>query len=184
MVLCGRRLPWESYRCCLRAAAELDRHHRGAEAWALFQATSRALLGSQFRVDCKPCVGLIQAGEAVATVGRRLVARVYRLVFTSLHDAEAVVWVLAHTSEQDIGIKLIGNGRKLTAADRDSNSLAARLAKLAVEEHRVPSHLRSVVNKHELQASGRSGSVDWHGRRVGQSLRRGPRSRHGGVPEG
>ena len=58
------------------------------------------------------------------------------------------MWIPAHTSEHDIGIKLIGNGRKLTAVDRDSNSLADRLAKLAVEEHRVPPAVLSAVNKH------------------------------------
>ena len=120
----------------------------GAEARALFQATSRALPGPQFYVDCKPCVDLIHAGVAVATEGRRLLARVYRLVFASLHDPERVVWIPAHTSEHDIGIKSIGDGRKLTAVDRDSNSLADRLAKLAVEEHRVPPVVLSAVNKH------------------------------------
>ena len=50
--------------------------------------------------------------------------------------------------EHDIRIQEIGNGRKPTAVDRDSNSLADKLAKLAVEEHRVPPLVLTAVNKH------------------------------------
>jgi hypothetical protein len=120
----------------------------GAEAWALFQAMSRAVPGSSFRVDCKPCVDMVHAGEAVATEGRRILARVFKLVFTALHDSESVVWIPAHTSESDVGVKVIGNGQTLTAIDREANSLADKLAKLAVEEHRVPPNVRSAFGKH------------------------------------
>ena len=41
----------------------------------------------------------------------------------------------AHTAKQDVGIKLLSDGSKLTALDRRGNAEADRMAKHAVEEH-------------------------------------------------
>lgn len=48
-----------------------------------------------------------------------MLVRVFNFMFKSLYDVEDVVWVPAHSSEHEIGIKMIRNGRKLTAIDRD-----------------------------------------------------------------
>ena len=52
--------------------------------------------------------------------------------------AELVVWMSAHTSEDDVGRKLLSNGERLTATDRFGNAEADFLAKEAIEEHTVP----------------------------------------------
>ena len=107
---------------------------------------------TDYRVDCLPCVRMVHVGEQAATEGRRQLARVFRLLFTAIHDPKSVVWMPAHTTEEDVAVKRIGNGRKLTAIDRDSNGLADQLAKFAVEEHRVPEQVRKAVKRHfELQ---------------------------------
>ena len=103
-----------------------------------------------FKVDCKPCVGLIKAGPSVAGQGKRRLARVYRLIFTSLdeHDAENVVWMPAHTSEDEVGKGRLGDGSFLTATDRFGNAEADKLAKIGVEAHRVPMQIRDEVQRH------------------------------------
>ena len=81
-------------------------------------------------------------------------ARVYKLVFTAIDSESAmrVVWMPAHTSEDAVGVLRLGDGTFLSATDRFGNSEADRLAKLAVEEHRVPATVRQAVQKHtELQ---------------------------------
>lgn len=92
-----------------------------------------------------------------------------------------LLWVPAHSSEHDIGVKVAGNGHKFTAVDRGSDSLAAKLAKLAVEEHRVPPLVFEAVGKHfRLQED----LVRWVGT-VGHLAKRsdgGAESRHECVP--
>ena len=43
----------------------------GAEAWAVHKASSWARPGSQFRVDCQPCVDVVVVGPAVVGLGKR-----------------------------------------------------------------------------------------------------------------
>ena len=110
--------------------------------------------GTTFKVDCEPCVDMVAAGPQVATQGKRMLARVYKQVFTAI-DAEAakmVVWMPAHTPEDAVGVLRIGDGSFLTATDRYGNDEADRLAKSAVEELRVPRDVREAVREHtELQ---------------------------------
>ena len=55
-----------------------------AEAWALYEAASRALPGTIFKVDCRPCVDMVLVGPEVAIQGKRMLAHVYRLLFTAI----------------------------------------------------------------------------------------------------
>ena len=112
----------------------------GSEAWALHEGSSGALPGTVFKFDCKPCVDLMKAGLSVAGQGKRMIARIYRLIFTSIdeHSAANVVWMLAHTSADEVGKRKLGDGTLLSATDRFGNAEADRLAKLGVEAHRVP----------------------------------------------
>ena len=121
----------------------------GAEAWAMHEASSRALPGTVFKVDCKPCVDMIKAGLSVAGQGKRLLARVFWLIFTSIDDsaAECVVWMPAHTSADEVGVRKIGNGTRLTATDRFGNAEADRLLKLGVEAQRVLEQVREEVQR-------------------------------------
>ena len=120
----------------------------GAEAWALFQAGSRAEPGTKYRVDCKSVVDLLHAGPLVATASSRPLARLFRLLFTVFDDISVheIVWMPAHTSEADVGRLSLGDGSKLSAHDRDANGCADELAKAAVEAHRVPLEVRKTIS--------------------------------------
>ena len=91
------------------------------------------------RVDCQPCVDALHKGLAWATRDKRPLAWVDSLMLAALDDTEpdAVVWMPAHTKESDVGRLYLGNGSTLTQLDRKGNNEANRLAKLAVEAHRV-----------------------------------------------
>ena len=117
----------------------------------MFQAASRAVPGVRFRVDCLPCVSAFHKGRAWAATDNRPLARVHRLMHEALEEAgpECMVWMPAHTKAEDVGVLELGNGEKLTVVDRHSNAEADRLAKLAVEEHRVPAETRRKVRTHE-----------------------------------
>lgn len=83
----------------------------GAEAWAVHEITMRARSGTGFRVDCKPCVDMVASWAKVATSGKRMLARAYKMLFGAMDAAaEMVVWMPAHTTEDDVGRKLPSNG--------------------------------------------------------------------------
>ena len=53
----------------------------GSEAWALLQASLRALPGlCTYKGDCLPCIQMVKAGLASATAASRVLARVYALL--------------------------------------------------------------------------------------------------------
>jgi len=119
----------------------------GAEAWAVLQAAYVAELGSQFRIDCEPCVKAIHRGRAWATSAERPHARLYGLLFSAIDDTpvEAFVWMPSHTGLADVGRLLLGDGSTLTADDRRGNERADTEAKEAVAEYRVPLAVRARV---------------------------------------
>ena len=126
----------------------------GAEAWALTQAASRAEPGCEYRVDCEACVKAVHRGPKWATSDRRPHARVHALMHSTLGDtpAETVVWMPAHKGEADIGVARLGNGSYLSQRDVEGNAEADSLAKLAVEEHRVPKTIVTKLRKQDLLA--------------------------------
>ena len=119
----------------------------GTEAWALLQAASVAELGSDFRLDCKPCVDAIERGRAWATAAARPLARVFGLVFWAIDDTspESFVWMPAHCGHDDVGRARLGDGSLLSETDRWANDQADRCAKDAVKAHRVPADVRKRV---------------------------------------
>ena len=82
----------------------------GAEAWALFQAASRAWLGCRYRVDCEPCVKAFHNGREAATADFRPLARVHALMLAALDDTprDAVVWMPSHTSQHTLASSFLG----------------------------------------------------------------------------
>ena len=116
----------------------------GAEAWALYQAGSKAEPGSTFRSDCKPCVDAIAEGKAVSCSAKRPLARINSLLHHVFDDADqnAVVWMPAHTTEANVGVKKLSNGTALTAIDRKTNDRADEQAKLATQAVRAPAAIR------------------------------------------
>ena len=112
----------------------------GAEAWAVLQVGLRAMPGKvKYMIDCQPCVYMIHGGVTAATTADRPLARVNAMVHSVLEGtpAEKVVWMPAHKSKQAAGQYRCSNGEPITDADIFGNAEADRLAKLAVEHHRV-----------------------------------------------
>jgi hypothetical protein len=110
-------------------------------------------------VDCEPCVKAVHMGLKRATSDSRAHARVNTLMHAALDDtaADAVVWMPAHKGEADIGAARLGDGSYLTRLDFSSNAEADRLAKLAVEEHRVAKGIVAKVREQEalIEAAAR-----------------------------
>ena len=123
-----------------------------AEAWALFQATTFAELGSVILSDCKPCVDGIHSGRKVACAANRPLARVMNLIFDNkglLPDA-AFVWMPSHTSAAAVGRTFLGNGQALTAHDRDTNAIADTEAKLAAAAYAVDPEVLGELDAYAL----------------------------------
>ena len=112
----------------------------GAEAWGVLQVGLRAIPGKvKFMIDCQPCVYMIHGGITAATTADRPLARVNAMVLNVLEDTpvEKVIWMPAHKSKQAAGQYRCSNGDPITDWDIKGNAEADRLAKLAVEQHRV-----------------------------------------------
>ncbi len=121
----------------------------GTEAWALLQAALVADPGSEFRLDCKPCLDAIERGRAWATSAARPLARVFGLLFSAIDDTprEAFAWMPAHCSMDEVGRATLSDGSFLTETDRWANDMADGYAKAAVEVHRVPVDVRQRVRQ-------------------------------------
>ena len=93
----------------------------------------------KYMIDCQPCVYMIHGGVTAATTADRPLARVNAMVHGVLEDtpSDKVVWMPAHKSKQAAGQYRCSNGEPITEWDIKGNAEADRLAKLAVEYHRV-----------------------------------------------
>ena len=112
----------------------------GSEAWALLQASLRALPGlCTYKGDCLPCIQMVKAGLASATAASRVLARVYALLIPALEDTDhsRLLWMPAHKSAAHVGVAQLSDGTFLTADDVFANDAADTHAKAAVEKHRV-----------------------------------------------
>ena len=104
------------------------------------QVGLRALPGKiKFMIDCQSCVDMIHGGVTAATAADKPLARVNGMVMSVLEEVpnDKVVWMPAHKTKQYAGKARCGNGELLTEDDIAGNAEADRLAKLAVERHRV-----------------------------------------------
>ncbi len=128
----------------------------GTEAWAILQGTNITMPGSPYRVDCKPCIDAIHKGIRWATASCRPLARVFNLIFPAIDDSpvESFVWMPAHTSASDVGVKRLGNGDLLTALDRSANDRADVLAKEGAATERVSAEIRKMLTDHHQMVSG------------------------------
>ena len=110
----------------------------------MLQAALRVMPGkrSRFKGDCKACIDMVHAGLAVASSPKRALARVYGLLLPALEDTclSFVLWMPAHKSAAHVGKLKLSNGDLLTENDVKANDIADRLAKQAVEDHRVSKH--------------------------------------------
>ena len=149
----------------------------GAEAWALVQATSSALPGSTFTSDCKPCIDAIHAGYHWACTAGRPLARVMKQLFVHIDDVPTsnFVWMPAHTSMANVGVKCLSNGKTLTHTDRRANGQADTEAKAAAAAYTVAKTTRVRLLAHKrvvLEAARWLGQVTWAATNFGKPAMR------------
>ena len=123
----------------------------GTEAWALYQAASLAEPGCEYFVDCEPAVKAMHQGPAACARDNNPLARVHGMMHHALSDVppEAVIWMPSHVKPGGCGTITRGDGFLLTEIDVAANAEADRLAKRAVEEHRVPLLVRRQIKEHD-----------------------------------
>ena len=126
----------------------------GAETWAFQMATTYAMPGTRFRTDCESVWRIYKRGKKFATGSKMLYARSWAHTFANLDDDEDVdfSWMPAHTSQRDIGVKLLSSGHCLTEVDRRANALADHWAKVVARSVRVPERLRKSLEADEERA--------------------------------
>ena len=68
--------------------------------------------GTDFRIDCESVVDAIHKGVAWATASQRYIARVFGMMHHAVNGipVEDFVWMPAHTSLDQVGKRMIGNG--------------------------------------------------------------------------
>ena len=103
------------------------------------------------RIDCKAAVDTLLAGRERAVAATRLTARAWVAIFEFTGGTPPVdcAWMPAHTAAAAVGRRVMSNGVPLTARDRLGNELADKLAKEAVEQHRVPAVVCEAIRDQE-----------------------------------
>ena len=127
----------------------------GTETWALLQAVQVSMPGNLFRTDCQAVLKSSRKSLRELTAASQQLARAWAPIALYLEDAaaDAVVWMPAHTSAEQIGVARLNDGRRLSEEDRDQNAEADRLAKLAVEEDRVSAATRKLLLAHAARVA-------------------------------
>ena len=107
--------------------------------------------GCTFFVDCQPCVDAFHAGREASCSDKKPLARVHAVMHTALDDTphEALIWMPAHFKPGTCGVAVRGDGFLVEEVDVMANDLADKLAKRAVEKHRVPKRIRYEIMKHD-----------------------------------
>ena len=72
------------------------------------------------------------------------------LIFPAIEGTppELFVWMPAHTSSHDVGVKRLSDGSTLSQLDRDANDCADGMAKAAAAVERVPRAIRDRIKEH------------------------------------
>ncbi len=104
--------------------------------------------GARFCTECQTIqTGWAHGPKWVTAAGRRY-ARIWCQVAISLDEADdkdVIVWMPAHTTMSDVGVKVLSTGAPLRQLDRKANAEADRLAKLAAKGDRVARQLRKRI---------------------------------------
>ena len=132
---------------CIVAAANgvpprwIDSVPKG-EAWALLMAARACdFISNVVTLDCLSVLQTLRAGKRKATSPSNLSARLWQLIMPYLEDEvvdERIRWMPAHRKEEEAASLRNSRGREVTVRDIRANEAVDKLAKEAVEEHRVP----------------------------------------------
>ena len=112
----------------------------GAEAWGLLQATLIAAPGSTYRTDCQPLLTMVRKGQSIGDDPKKPYARVHSILMAQLDDTppDNIDWMPAHSTKEQVGTVMRGDGKLMTEVDRRANEQADILAKRGASLHRVP----------------------------------------------
>ena len=120
-----------------------------SEAWALMMAVRVAeFIGSTATIDCLSVLQTLRGGVKRATHHGKEGARLWNMVFPYFDGGSAddsVRWMPAHKGSDQASHLRDSRGNPLTEHDVTVNALVDKLAKEAVEEHRVPRNIRQAV---------------------------------------
>ena len=106
----------------------------GAELLGLLTAAQTASPGSPFRVDCQAVQAGVQRGMQWATAPGMKLARAWRPLAAAVNEhTENVVLMPAHCAAEDIGVKRLSDGSRLSRLDWHSNAQADTLATHAAQ---------------------------------------------------
>ena len=137
----------------------------GAEAWALIQATRFTVPArSKYWPDCLPLMSAVAKGREAADDPRNVLARTHTMLATAFEEVEPsnhVGWMPAHLKSWELGTATKSDGSLVNQQDWEANDLADKLAKAAVEFHRVDAADVKLWNKQMQIAEARA---KWIGR--------------------
>ena len=133
----------------------------GAEAWALIQATRFTVPArSKYWPDCLPLMSAVAKGREAADDPRNVLARTHTMLATAFEEVEPsnhVGWMPAHLKSWELGTATKSDGSLVNQQDWEANDLADKLAKAAVEFHRVDAADVKLWNR-QMQIAEANGS--------------------------
>jgi len=104
--------------------------------------------------DCLGLLRQLERGLSDATAPHRPLARLWRLLSTTLDGhvpqewlSQRLLWMPAHTTKKTASFARRSDGKPLTRLDWRSNRLADAFAKAAAESERLPPGLRALLRR-------------------------------------
>jgi len=133
---------------------EFVRNAPGAEAWALRIVLANAVQAPCITTDCLGLVAQVGRGLDDATASWKPLARVWKLIATSLdfrvpHEwaTRDFKWMPAHTTRAAVGVALRSDGRPVSYLDWRTNRVVDKVAKAAAARGRAPLAQRQLVTE-------------------------------------
>lgn len=98
--------------------------------------------------DCLTVQQGAQRSPEWANDPRRKFARIWNPLLSSLDcHGDRVVWMPAHCTENDVGVKQLSNGSLMSYLDLGVNAIVDSWAKEAASQDRVPDAVKKVVRQ-------------------------------------
>ena len=118
----------------------------GTELWALLMAAINTDPFTRLFGDCLSVVQGAKRGPQWAQAPHRKLARAWMPLAAALDGYEdRCIWVPAHTSASDVGVRIKGDGTVLSELDRSMNEYVDTLAKQEAKQDRVCEGRRKAV---------------------------------------
>ena len=108
------------------------------EFWGLLMSSFSSMPNAPIRVDSLSVQKGAPRGKVWAGAIDRWLARSWCPLASTLKEPDRVVRMPAHCSSKHIGVKILGDGAKLSTLDVLGNALVDQLAKEPAQADRVP----------------------------------------------